>query len=387
MGFIGTILTIIIIVLIFIGIWYLLNRYDIRIIDYKEEKIYGGDGISINNYGNPKSTHNIVCSEQVLAQTRYKKANDYIQFDFRSLNHFTGQCLMKLKDNATLNYFDGTYLVNANIKPKFMSDSLLDGINLCLNNSEIKQIFVKNEMRSDSWIDKTVELNLDKSTSYLIKRNDPNIELSKTNETLNNIIGNNINPNIYIYLEFCYGDFTGNKFPIFDLYLEIHDYTLNIIDGIIKNDLSYRVYIYRYVINKSLTNTGHKFKLNDSKISAYCHDGDVDNKFNRINIPKTEEYFKMDEFLLIQTDKYNFYVQIEHSENMENHKSNIVEFIMRIGNIFKLKNATIHKFIQKFGYEVDGNNKFNFHLMKNLKSIPEKSVFNILNKDFMKEYF
>lgn len=364
--------------------------------NYNTEKLYGGDGLSVSNYGKVSMKRNLSCSEQVLSQTKHRSWNSYVSYEIRYLKYFTGQCLMKFKDNATMSYSDGLYLVSAHVKPKFISDSLLDGINLYLLNDKINQIFTKNEMRSDVMLDSSVKINDTPSSPYLLSsKDDLKINIQCMENNINNIIEIYKNlqpvPDIYVYLEFCYGDFKYSKFPLLCLYNEIHDLTLNILNQITGENIHpQRVYVLRYVINdnsETLNYNNVKFKnKNISYITINYYDEDVDNKFDTINIPSTKEYFKMDEFLLINTDKFNFHIQIEHSENMEKHKSNLVEFILRIGKIFGLSNEELVEFIRLFGYEFI-NGKFNCYLMENMKSIPKRSVFNVVNESFIKEYF
>lgn len=52
-------------------------------------------------------------------------------------------------------------------------------------------------------------------------------------------------------------------------------------------------------------------------------------KQTEIKVPATNDAFKMDEYLILQTDLGNISMQIEDSENLSSHKSNGVEFIIR----------------------------------------------------------
>lgn len=101
-------------------------------------------------------------------------------------------------------------------------------------------------------------------------------------------------------------------------------------------------------------------------------------KNKSIVIPPSES-FDMDEFLRIATDKLVMNIQIEHSEEYFRHKSNIVEFIMRILNqkISEDKQIDIFKEILNFfGF---GDSNFNLKFEDNSFIANSNLIFNKSN--------
>ena len=69
--------------------------------------------------------------------------------------------------------------------------------------------------------------------------------------------------------------------------------------------------------------------------------------FNYISVPSTKSSFEYDEYLEVQRKISEFYkIQIEHSEKLSKHKSNLVEFVLRNSNDAEF----IKQVLSKFGY-------------------------------------
>lgn len=79
------------------------------------------------------------------------------------------------------------------------------------------------------------------------------------------------------------------------------------------------------------------------------------------NIPPTKDQFSYDEELMLEA---NIDIQVEHSENLNNHKSNFVEFISR--NLSsKTDEANLRIAFEATNYLNKGEEKFKVNLMKN----------------------
>lgn len=81
--------------------------------------------------------------------------------------------------------------------------------------------------------------------------------------------------------------------------------------------------------------------------------------FNIINIPITKNSFSMDVFSLFVSDNILYIVQLEHSENGNNHKSNMVEFIGLVSTYYKYSKDELKEEINKAGYNVNIKNMNN----------------------------
>lgn len=389
------IIIIIILILIFVLLYKLLHKNK----NNEMEIIYGGEGPKGINYRNNKDEHIIQPSELVLSQTRAKTINNNIYYNKSDLKYFMGQSFSKFKDMNSIMLNNYSYLISKNIQPKFFSDSLLDGIGLAklLNYSTI---LTKCEMPTNTSINEGMLKNPN-NLSSIIERDEDDIIISDFDSTKFGKKFKSSKPEINIYIEFCYNNFTNDKFKIIDLYPKIHLATISIIEKIIKaNPINNDVYIFRYLIDKDgLTNkTDFDKTVIFNNVNFHYYD-ENDGRFDTIIIPPTENVFFMDEFLLVNYNNQNFNIQIEHSENMEMHKSNLVEFLMRMGDKFDISNDDLFKLIRSFGYltnmektiklslntsnVIDPDNLC-YKLIKTSK-IPDNSVFIKSNPSFFSE--
>ena len=90
--------------------------------------------------------------------------------------------------------------------------------------------------------------------------------------------------------------------------------------------------------------------------------------YSIVNIPPTKDQFSYDEELMIEANinqnLWSIDIQIEHSENSSNHKSNLIEFISR--NLSsKTDEANLRLAFESTNYLNKGEEKFKVNLMKN----------------------
>lgn len=120
-----------------------------------------------------------------------------------------------------------------------------------------------------------------------------------------------------------------------------------------------------------------KNKIDESiSMNYYVEPFDKSGNKYSVNDPGTMMKFDFDEYLMIETANTIYHIQIEHSENGKNHKSNLVEFLMRSWNVFGYDNKYLHELLtEKLQYDIS-----------NLEKIKPLSVFNIANPKFNKIY-
>ena len=141
--------------------------------------------------------------------------------------------------------------------------------------------------------------------------------------------------NKQIFLEFSY---KGDDIDIFTAYENIHKATKHIFNDIKKRITDGKqMFIYKVFVAEDGTvsyknmSVVAKGTINGYKaMAAYGKEWQLQQE--KIMVPATEYSFGMDEFIYLETAIGNFSIQIEHSENLRLHKSNMIEFILRIAN-------------------------------------------------------
>ena len=166
--------------------------------------------------------------------------------------------------------------------------------------------------------------------------------------------------NYKVFIEFVY-----DSIIIKDrAYVNVHMLTNAILKQIINSKDKTPFYIFRYYVDgNGYVHT--KSKRNQIKetdisieISDYIHENEtLKSKFSTIIIPSTKGQFKRDEGLFFTRNSEGYDVQIEHSEGLGAHKSNIVDFVVRnISDKDKVKQV-----LKTLGYRTKGtgdNEKF-----------------------------
>lgn len=281
--------------------------------------------------------------------------------------------------------------------------------NMESSNEEIEEL-------SSKRFPKLVGSNLPNENDYTqFKINDKKINIIKFNPNILNNLSKNIfnikyysnKKNIDIFLDFSYGDnqnielnfYNIHKFTYLILnkiidYLDIssskiNDYTFII--GLLMKDIEWNKLFealeddFQFKENEILTNELIKSLLIEKNNSQFYllnfnnYDKLPSNQSltKQIVIPPSES-FDMDEFLRIATDNLVMNIQIEHSEEYFRHKSNIVEFIMRILNQKISENNQIEIFKKILNFFGFGVSKFNLEFGKNNSFIGNSNL--IFNK-------
>lgn len=201
------------------------------------------------------------------------------------------------------------------------------------------------------------------------------------------------NPCVQIYIEYSYG----SSRKVTDLYPLIHRHTHHVITDIIKHHESEEInsrwfYIYCIRFQLEQDQDGQKqlappsngydlfpeytittipaYKNIIDKVNIYYYD---ECSYPFIQIPETVSEFSYDEQIFIIRSSSHYSIQIEHSEDGPDHKSNMVEFIGR--NLSKLVSLDEMKtFLKKITPEVlNENNHFKWSYCKNQKQIEIKN--------------
>ncbi len=151
--------------------------------------------------------------------------------------------------------------------------------------------------------------------------------------------------NYNVFIEFVY-----DSIIIKDrAYVNMHMLTNAILNQIINTKKRTPLYIFRYYVDEN------GYVRTKSKITIKNGITIVDNAskyFDKIIIPSTKGQFKRDEGLFFTRHGKGYNVQIEHSEGLGFHKSNIVDFVVR-----NLDNKDqIKQILKTLGYETKGTN-------------------------------
>lgn len=146
-----------------------------------------------------------------------------------------------------------------------------------------------------------------------------------------------------VFIEFVYDSITIKD----RAYVNIHMSTNAILNQIINTKKKTHLYIFRYYVDEN------GYVRTQSKITIENGITIVDNAreyFDKIIIPSTKGQFKRDEGLFFTRNGERYNVQIEHSEGLGAHKSNIVDFVVRnLDNKDQIKQT-----LKTLGYKTKG---------------------------------
>ena len=143
-------------------------------------------------------------------------------------------------------------------------------------------------------------------------------------------------PTVDIFIEFSYG-----REPAHMLYYKIHAYTVNLIVNLIVKLLRMTVqlnvkyiFCFRILADKTCSTIMSPGTL---KLKKFPETGPVkiyyiiydQCQYDFAKIPDTQDDFSYDEQIFLNYNKVHYSIQIEHSEELMNHKCNFLEFIGR----------------------------------------------------------
>lgn len=288
-----------------------------------------------------------------------------------------------LKDNTDIKYGISVCELTTNIYRKISDNDKIS----CGNNlisfivSDDQNFAFKNDFKENQNLEKFTQLKVNLKNFNLIHQDD----LTNMQNIFNIKYFENKN-NVDVFIDFAYP----NSISIEQYFHQIHEVTNILINKIIKTiestkpnqNQNHNIFIigvkikqyqdweniYKEIkeIDFKLLNNS-KYQLHDiNKYSNKINDNDLNNK--SINLPKSET-FSMDEFIRLSTNNSIYNIQIEHSEGLDIHKSNIVEFIMRM--LYQDEsNEDFNEILEFFGF----NNASPIQLM-NIDDFSENTVF------------
>lgn len=256
------------------------------------------------------------------------------QVDFleKPFNYYFKNAIKRLQERTILETKDEIFNVKSSHRPSYISDANIDLLYLYYQNLIDSGVGVceLNSLTYDHENNMVSEL---ESNNYSIKKQH---KFPKIN-----------NENIQVYIEFTYLDI--NNIPL--AYKRIHRETFETLKKIMTTKGDHKFFIYRFYIDEDEIYK-EKLKHRDSNIIIKANN--PENKFQTLVIPSTKKDSgcSFDEYLNFKgTNGKTYDVQIEHSEALDNHKSDILTFILRTTESEKL----INKYLIKLGYEmVDG---------------------------------
>lgn len=274
----------------------------------------------------------------------YSLTPNQLAVSARTLSDSFYDLYLILKDNTDIKYGISVCELTTNIYRKISDNDKIS----CGNNlisfivSDDQNFAFKNDFKENQNLEKFTQLKVNLKNFNLVHHND----LTNMQNLFNIKYFENKN-NVDVFIDFSYP----NSISIERYFHQIHDVTRYLINKIIKTiepikkikERNHYIFIIGIKIERyqDWEKIYEEIKEIDFKLpddSNYqLHDINdysnhiVNNDYNdkSINLPNSEK-FSMDEFIRLATDKSIYNIQIEHSEGFDNHKSNIVEFIMRM---------------------------------------------------------
>ena len=194
-------------------------------------------------------------------------------------------------------------------------------------------------------------------------------------QLFSNIVLSEFNPNntVRVFLEFVYEKFDDNSVA----YRNIHQTTENILKHICDTREKHPE-LQIAIIRLYVENNGNVVDFNMPDLDNTNMLLDTGRGFQNIVIPSTKKEFKYDEYIDATSKGNNYHIQIEHSEGLQKHKSNLVEFILRQ---HKPEADTI-ALLNYFGYNMHDNRYTTVNEAGKGIDVPKTSVIYKANTDF-----
>lgn len=256
------------------------------------------------------------------------------QIDFleKPFNYYFKNAIKRLRERTILETKDEIFNVKSSHRPSYISDANIDLLYLYYQNLIDSGVGVC-ELNSLTYDHKNNMVSELESNNYSIKKQHTFQEINKEN--------------IQVYIEFVYSNI--NNIP--KVYKKIHMKTFEILEDIMKTNDNYKIFIYRIHVDKDEVNREEEKFKDENIIIKVIH---PENKFQTLIIPftKKDSGCSFDEYLHFKaTNGKTYDVQIEHSEALDNHKSDALTFILQTTDSEEL----INKYLMELGYEmVDG---------------------------------
>ena len=242
----------------------------------------------------------------------------------------------KLKDRAKTKFNNKELIITGMTTMRTVSDAHIDLLGTLIMTDQTKHM-IKNAYAVCEWSDSKNNIKGGQlMTSFERNKNGSILAISNDGiERIDKIIKGS---NIRIFIEFTYID--GRSY---DLYGYIHMQTSILLPilmeignskltrGITRSVIAIRLKIHKISQIDDLTKEicdkiiNANSQYNNGKCNLIVYD---ESKYETIIIPNSNSLYN-DEEIAIETETQKYSIQIEHSENGYNHKSNFIEFIAR----------------------------------------------------------
>lgn len=257
------------------------------------------------------------------------------QVDFleKPFNYYFKNAIKRLQERTILETKDEIFNVKSSHYPSFVSDANID----------LLYLYYQNLIESGIGVCELNSLTYKHGNSLVSKFKPNKISVKKVMA-----IPKINDENIQVYIEFAYSNL--NNIPL--SYKKIHRTTFETLKEIIMTKADRKIFIYRFhVDNDEICKMEVKHRDKSIIIKGFK---EIEDRFKTLVIPltKKDSGCKFDEYLHFKDINGKTYdVQIEHSEALDNHKSDILTFILRITDSEDL----INRYLTKLGYEmIDG---------------------------------
>lgn len=254
----------------------------------------------------------------------------------------------KLKSNATSRYNNEDVIISGMSTMRTVSDAHIDLLGSLITLDPI----VINVNKAYAVCEWNGNKHIIKNNQLLTTYRDNKIEIINGNLTnLSNEMYSIINSSqIKLYIEFSYRD--GRSY---DFYNHFHIMTSKLIPSMMKIglDIGQNVIIaVRIKCIKSIEDIvdeliDNKNRVSRNRCTLIVYD---EAQYNKIKIPNSTEFYYDEEIVILDSNGKSYEIQIEHSENEGNHKSNMVEFIARNVSEFSETNQDMLDFLKLTSY-------------------------------------
>lgn len=205
------------------------------------------------------------------------------------------------------------------------------------------------------------------------------VGITKYFQLFSNIVLSKFNHSntVRVFLEFVYEKFDDNSIA----YRNIHQITENILKHIFGTRETHPE-LQTVIIRLYVENNGNVSDFNMPSLDNTNMLLDTGKGFQKIVIPSTKKEFKYDEYIDATSKGNNYHIQIEHSEGLQNHKSNLVEFVLRQ----RKPEADTITLLNYFGYNMHDNKYTTINEEGKSIDVPKTSVIYKANVDFCTKY-
>lgn len=285
------VIIVLMIILLFISWKYTKNHKNMKIYETELENsfpnwlIKGGEGFGISYDDESEKNKQIITFTNIVLD-KLQINRDYRNYSIKmnKLPELINLAQKNFERFGTFEYRDKYCYIQQNIEPRFISDSLLDGL-MIIENEDVNLVIGKNE------VDTSKIGNKKNLQTELFKKTDHNRpffidkELEKI-EIYDSFSIQNLNlKKSHVFIEFTYPNGL-KKARVLDLYREIHEKTKEILNEVVGISKTYKIYNQVFIIRIDPSNFGnfnlfYKY-LQDQKLVIFYNHECVKNNFDAL---------------------------------------------------------------------------------------------------------